>query len=300
MKIFLTGSTGFVGKQVLRDLLEKNHQVRCLVRQGSKQKLASCQAKGVEVVQGDVTDLNSLEGKLAGCDAVINLVGIIRSFPVRGITFEKMHYEGTANLVNAAKSQAVNRFLQMSSLGARQHGKTPYLQTKYHAEECLRSSGLAYTIFRPSVIFGPGDSFVNLFARMFRRQQFVPVVGNGRYQLQPVSVENVSQGFVNSLERSDTIGKCFDVGGPERLAFNAIIDAIGETLGVPPHKIHIPVFVMQIMAEMLDWLSFFPITNDQITMLIDGNVCDEKPFFNHFADITPDYFKPCILKFLSV
>ncbi len=133
IKIFLTGGTGFVGKRILRDLLEKNYQVRCLVRQGSEQKLVSYQAKGVEVIHGDVTDLNSLEGKLAGCDAVINLVGIIRSFPGKGITFEKMHYEGTANLVNAAKSQGVRRFLQMSSLEARQNGKTPYLQTKYRA-----------------------------------------------------------------------------------------------------------------------------------------------------------------------
>ena len=249
-----------------------------LARQGAEQKLASYQAKGVDVVRGDVTDLNSLDGKLAGCDAVINLVGIIRSYPVKGITFEKMHYEGTANLVNAAQSQGVRRFLQMSSLGARPHGNTPYLQTKYHAEKCVRGSGLAYTIFRPSVIFGQGDSFVNLFANMLRRQQFVPVVGNGKYQLQPVSVENVSKGFINSLERSDTIGKSFDVGGPERLEFDAIIDAIGEALCVPPHKIHIPVFVMQIMAEMLDWLPFFPVTNDQITMLLDGNVCDERPF----------------------
>ncbi len=299
MKIFLTGSTGFVGKRILQDLLEKNYQVRCLIRQGSEQKLASYQARGVEMVHGDITDPGSLDGKLVGCDTVINLVGIIRSFPCKGITFEKMHHEGTANLVHAAQSQGVRRFLQMSSLGARPNGKTPYLQTKYRAEECVRNSGLAYTIFRPSIIFGPGDKFVNLFANMLRRQQFVPVVGNGRYQLQPVSVENVSQGFVNSLERSDTIGKCFDVGGPEKLQFNAIIDAIGEALCLPPHKIHIPVFAMQIMAEMLDWLPFFPVTNDQITMLLDGNVCDERPFFDHF-NITPDYFKQGILKYLSV
>ena len=299
MKIFLTGSTGFVGKRVLQDLLENNYQVRCLVRQGSEQKIAHDQAKGVAIVYGDITNFQSMEGKLTGCDAVINLVGIIRAFPGRGITFEKMHYEGTAHLANAAKSQGVRRFIQMSSLGARPGGKTPYLQTKYRAEECVRNSGLEYTIFRPSIIFGPGDSFVNLFANMFRRQQFVPVVGNGKYQLQPVSVENVSKGFINSLERSDTIGKSFDVGGPERLEFDAIIDAIGETLGLPPHKMHIPVFVMQIMAEMLDWLPFFPVTNDQITMLLDGNVCDEKPFFDHF-NITPDYFKPGIHKYLSV
>ncbi|MBI2470377.1 MAG: complex I NDUFA9 subunit family protein [Planctomycetes bacterium] len=297
MKIFLTGSTGFVGKHILRDLLENNYQVRCLVRIGSEQKISPY--KDIEIVHGDVTDASSLEGKLEGCDAVINLVGIIREFPGKGITFEKLHYEGTANLVRAARSQRVMRFIQMSALGARPDGKTQYQQTKYRAEECVRTSGLDYTIFRPSIIFGPGDKFVNLFANMLKTQQFVPIVGNGRYQMQPVAVENVSMGFTKSIERKDAVGKTFDVGGPERIEFNQIIDTIGEVICAPPYKIHIPVFIMSTMAEMLDWMSSFPITKDQITMLLEGNVCDEKPFFKHF-DITPIGFKEGISQYLLV
>ena len=302
MKIFLTGSTGFVGKRILHDLLENNYQVRCLVRKGSEQKISHYKdtvlvKTGIDIVNGDITDAASLDGKLEGCDAVINLVGIIREFRGRGITFEKLHYEGTANLVRAAWSQKVRRFIQMSALGARPDGKTQYQQTKYRAEECVRTSGFDYTIFRPSIIFGPGDKFVNLFANMLRTQQFVPVVGNGRYQMQPVSVENVSMGFVKSIERKDAIGKIFDVGGPERIEFNRIIDIIGEVVCAPPYKIHIPVFIMSTMAEMLDWLPSFPVTKDQITMLLEGNVCDEKPFFKHF-DIKPICFKEGISKYL--
>ncbi|MDO8142834.1 MAG: complex I NDUFA9 subunit family protein [Candidatus Brocadiales bacterium] len=296
MKIFLTGSTGFVGKHILRDLLENNYQVRCLARKGSEQKITHY--KDIEIVDGDITDAASLDGKLEGCDAVINLVGIIREFPGKGITFEKLHYEGTASLVRAARSQKVMRFIQMSALGARPDGKTRYQQTKYRAEECVRTSGLDYTIFRPSIIFGREDKFVNLFANMLKTQQFVPVVGNGRYQMQPVSVENVSMGFTKSIERNDAIGKTFDVGGTERIEFNQIIDTIGEVICAPPYKIHIPVFIMNTMAEMLDWLPSFPITKDQITMLLEGNVCDERPFFKHF-DITPIGFKEGISKYLS-
>ena len=296
MKIFLTGSTGFVGKRILRDLLENNYQVRCLARKGSEQKIAHY--KNVDVVHGDITDAGSLEGKLEGCDAVINLVGIIREFRGKGITFEKLHYEGTANLVKAAWSQKVRRFIQMSALGARPDGKTQYQQTKFRAEECVRTSGLDYTIFRPSIIFGPEDKFVNLFANMLRTQQFVPIVGNGRYQMQPVAVENVSMGFVKSIDRKDAIGKTFDVGGPEKIEFNQIIDIIGEVICAPPHKIHIPAFIMSTMAEMLDWLPSFPVTKDQITMLLEGNVCDERPFFEHF-DIKPIGFKEGISKYLS-
>ena len=101
MKVFLTCSTGFVGRHILRDLINYNYQARCLVRQGSESKIAHF--NNVEIVYGDITDASSLSDKIRGCDAVINLVGIIRAFPIRGITFEKLHYEGTANVVNSAK-----------------------------------------------------------------------------------------------------------------------------------------------------------------------------------------------------
>ncbi|BBO16006.1 NADH dehydrogenase (ubiquinone) 1 alpha subcomplex, subunit 9 [Candidatus Brocadia pituitae] len=295
MKVFLTGSTGFVGKQILHDLLAKRYQVRCIVRQGSEQKIAH--HKEAEIVHGDISDAGSLQGKLAGCDAVINLVGIIREFPGKRVTFEKLHYEGTANLVKVAREQGIQRFIQMSALGARRDGKTQYQQTKFRAEECIKDSGLDYTIFRPSIIYGPGDKFVNLFAGMLKTQQFVPVVGNGRYQMQPVSVENVSMGFIKAIEQKDSMGKIFAVGGPEKFEFNQIIDIIGSVLCVPPHKLHIPVFIMNLAAEMLDWLPAFPVTKDQISMLLEGNTCDEKPFFNHFG-IEPIEFKQGISKYI--
>ena len=135
MKVFLTGSTGFVGKRILQDLLKKNYQVRCVVRQGSEQKIVHYK-EAADIVQGDITDVDSLRGKLAGCDAVINLVGIIREFPGKGITFEKLHYEGTVNLLKAAREQGVRRFIQMSALGARKDGKT-----RCEDRACLRLGG---------------------------------------------------------------------------------------------------------------------------------------------------------------
>jgi NADH dehydrogenase len=295
MKIFLTGSTGFVGKQILQDLINHNHQVRCLVRQGSERKIT--QHKNVDIAHGDITDASSLQDKLEGCDAAINLVGIIREFPRKGITFERLHYEGTVNMARAARSQGVRRFIQMSALGARPDGKTPYQQTKFRAEEFVRNSGLDYTIFRPSIIFGREDQFVNLFANMLKKQQFVPVVGNGKYKMQPIAVENVSMGFVKSIEQENAAGKTFEAGGPEIFEFNKIIDIIGEVLCLPPHKLHIPVFIMGFMAELLDWMPSFPVTKEQITMLLEGNVCDERPFYGHFG-IKPIGFKEGISRYL--
>ena len=190
MKIFLTGSTGFVGKRILQDLLENNYQVRCLARKGSEQKISHYKnpvlvKTGIDIVNGDITDAASLDGKLEGCDAVINLVGIIREFSGKGITFEKLHYEGTANLVKAAWSQKVRRFIQMSALGGTTGRKDPISTNQVSCRRCIRTSGLDYTIFRPSIIFGPGDKFVNLFANMLKIQQFVPVVGNGGIRCNP-------------------------------------------------------------------------------------------------------------------
>src|SRR5574341_2266057 len=239
MQIFLTGSTGFVGQRILQDLIDNNYRIRCFVRQGSERKIANYK-RNVDIVYGNITDANSLHGKLQGCDAVINIVGIIREFPTKGITVEKLHYVGTANLVDAARSQGVGRFIQMSAVGARYDGKARYQQTKFRAEEYVRNSGLNYTIFRASIIFGLGAKFVNLFANMLKTQQFVPVAGNGRYQMQPVAVENVSMGFVKSIKQHNAIDKTFDVGGPEKIEFNQIIDIIGEIICAPPYKIHVP------------------------------------------------------------
>ncbi|MCF6158215.1 MAG: complex I NDUFA9 subunit family protein [wastewater metagenome] len=297
MKIFLTGSTGFVGGRILQDLMNNRYQVRCLIRQGSEHKIEPYKDKGVEIVYGDITNINSLQGNLGECDAVINLVGIIREFPRKGITFERLHYEGTANLIKTAQSQGIKRFIQMSALGARPHGKTQYQQTKFRAEEFVRNSGLDYTIFRPSIIFGPGDEFVNYFAGMLKTIQFVPVVGNGKYKIQPVARENVSMGFVKSIEQKNAVGKTFEVGGPEKFEFNRMIDIIGEVMCLPPYKIHIPASLMSFMAELFDWIPSFPITTDQITMLLEDTVCNEKVFFEHF-DIKPIGFKEGISRYL--
>ncbi|MBM4054100.1 MAG: complex I NDUFA9 subunit family protein [Planctomycetes bacterium] len=297
MKVFLTGSTGFVGKQLLKDLMENRHKVKCLVRKGSEHKLEKY-INTIEIEYGDITNIHCLENIIKGCDAVINIVGIIREIRGNKITFERLHYEGTRNLAVEAKKQGVSRFIQMSSLGANKEGKTQYQQTKYRAEDFIRNSGLDYTIFRPSIIFGKEDNFVNIFANMLKIQQFIPVIGDGKYKMQPVAVENVSAAFVNSLERKDTIGKLFEVGGPEKIEFNEIINIIGKVLCLPPYKICVPAWIMSNLAEMFDWIPVFPVTKDQITMLLEGNTCNEKPFFDHFK-IPPVFFEEGIAKYLS-
>jgi uncharacterized protein YbjT (DUF2867 family) len=272
MKIFLTGGTGFVGSEVLSQLVAAGHTVRALVREGSEDKLAVI--AGVEVHSGNVTDAASLVGGLQGCDAVIHLVGIIREFPRRGVTFKKMHVEGTENVLAAAKEQGVSRYLHMSSNGTRERSNTGYHRTKWQAEEMIRDSTLEWTIFRPSLIFAPGSEFVHMISEVIRRLPVVPVIGDGQYRMQPVSRRDVATSFVKALEMPATIGKTYHLGGGESYSYDEILDLTSQAMGKgKASKIHQPLFVIKPMIRLMQSSDHFPITSDQLTMLVEGNVC---------------------------
>jgi uncharacterized protein YbjT (DUF2867 family) len=282
MKVFLTGGTGFVGSEVLRQLVAAGHTVRALVREGSEDKLAVI--AGVEVHSGNVTDAASLVGGLQGCDAVIHLVGIIREFPRRGVTFKKMHVEGTENVLAAAKEQGVSRYLHMSSNGTRERSNTGYHRTKWQAEEMIRDSTLEWTIFRPSLIFAPGSEFVHMISEVIRRLPVVPVIGDGQYRMQPVSRRDVATSFVKALEMPATIGKTYHLGGGESYSYDEILDLTSQAMGKgKASKIHQPLFMIKPMIRLMQSSDHFPITSDQLTMLIEGNVCDPEEWEKVFG-----------------
>jgi uncharacterized protein YbjT (DUF2867 family) len=276
MKVFVTGSTGFVGNHVLHTLLDRGHQVRALVRPGSEYKLK--QPDKVEVIAGEVTESADLIQGMKGCDAAIHLVGIIRAFPSQDITFERLHTEATANVVAAAKEAEVPRLLHMSALGAREDGSTPYLRTKFAAEELVRQSGLNYTIFRPSLIFGRGGEAIKMFGDMVKKY-VVPIIGDGQYRFQPVSVTTVAQGFEKALEPETAKDQTLDVGGPENVSFDEIMDTLARVMGKSIVKIHMPVLPLRLATSALQHAPGYPLTMDQITMLLEGSTCDEKPFY---------------------
>ena len=271
MKVFITGGSGFVGHEIIRQLIERKHQIKALVRNPDNIK----EYNQIEKVQGDTTLPETLNGILEGCDAIIHLVGIIREFPAQGITFQRVHTESTANIAKAAAAQGVRRILHMSANGTRAKAATGYHKSKWEAEERVRNADLDWTIFRPSLIFGPGDEFINLLARMIKKLPLVPVLGDGRYRMQPVSVKNVAQGFVNALEVPATIGKVYHCCGPETYNYNELLDIIALALGkkTSVHKIHQPLFLVKPAVTVLQSLPFFPMTSDQLQMLLEGNTC---------------------------
>ena len=292
MKIFISGGTGFVGGHLTRELLARGHELRLLVhRRGHS-------TAGVEQVEGDITLPESFNSALAGCDAVINLVGIIREFPSKGVTFERLHVQAAATMLAAAHKNGIRRYLQMSALGTRPDAVSTYHKTKWRAEQLVRGSEIDWTIFRPSLIFGPQDAFVNLLAAQLRMAPVMPVIGDGRYRLQPIHADDVARCFALALEMPATIGQCYELCGSERMRYEELLDAVAAALGKSaPLKPHAPLGLMRLIIPVLQKIPQFPITSDQLQMLLEESICDGG--WQQVFGFEPRGFKAGIGEYLS-
>lgn len=286
MRVFVTGGTGYVGSGLLPALLEQGHEVTCLVRKSGTLPPAAVGHPSVRTVAGDLLTPASYAGAVAECDAVIHLVGIIREAPAKGVTFDNIHVRGTKELLEACRearfAEQGKRFIHMSALGARAGASTDYFRTKWEAEQLVRGSGIPYVIFRPSVIFGPGDEFVNQLAGLVRLP-VTPVIGDGRYRLQPVALRTVADVFVKALEHSG-VNTAWDAGGPEQLAYNDLLREIAAAMGRSRVRLlHQPLWLMRPVIRALERFPFFPITTNQLAMLLEENICREgTPFYEAF------------------
>lgn len=282
MKILVTGGTGFVGRAVVAALAEAGHVSRVLVRQPAAPRARELAGRfPVELVVGDVLKPDTLRAALWGCEAVIHLVGIISE--VGQNTFENAHTQATRHLVGAAQVGGVQRFLHMSALGTRPNAASRYHQTKWAAEEAVRASGLDWTIFRPSLIYGPEDHFTRMMANLSRWSPVLPVMGTGKGRLQPIAVEVVALAFARALTQPATSGRTLDLCGPERLTFNEVLDAILAAVGRRRVKCHLPLPVARGLAGLLEVVFpqllglAAPLNRDQLLMLQEDNVGDPAP-----------------------
>lgn len=304
MKVLVTGGTGFVGRQVVGDLVSRGHLVKVLARDPD-----AAQARGwagqtaVQLVAGDVLEAGGLRAALAGMEAVVHLVGIISE--CREITFERLHVQATRNVLTAMGQAGGRRLVHMSALGTRPQAASTYHQTKWAAEELVRASGLDYTIFRPSIIYGPGDQFINRFARLMRYSPVVPVPGPGQARLQPVSVANVGRAFALALADARTSGQTIDLCGPETLTFNQILDGIMQATGRRRLKIHLPLGVARLLAAALEILFPAllrrppPLNRQQLIMLQEDHSGDFQTAANLF-DLGSHFLTESIQKYLLV
>jgi NADH dehydrogenase len=295
--VFMTGATGFVGSNLVRELLKGGEGVRCLLRE-PKRPGHLAPASGVEIVKGDVTDrasiINALEG--GDIDCVIHLVGIL--FESGDQTFRKIHVEATENVVAACRERGIRRYIHMSALGTREGARSEYHRTKWDGEEIVRSSGLTYTIFRPSVIFGKEDRFTNLFSGIMRRSPFVAIPGSGENRMQPLFIDDLVKVIVTAVKAVGHEQVVYEVGGLKEFTFNEIIDMIAKATGKRRVKVHLPMPLMRpcaVLAEKL--LSTPPITSDQLLMLEEDNVTGVNALTEVFG-IIPTGFEEGMRRYL--
>jgi len=302
MRICVTGATGFVGSYVLRALLDHGHTPRCLVR-SSGSSLAVDDA-ALELKTGDVTDPASLHPAMDACDAVIHLVGIIEEHAGRNVTFERIHVDGTRNVVRAAREAGINRFIHMSANGARRDDATAYQRSKWEAEQIVRNADFEHwTIFRPSLLFGRPDPGRPEFASQLLRDlvrpfPILPVFGDGTYELQPVHVSAVAEAFVQAVTQKTAHEQVYVAAGPDRLPYVEVLNRIARGAGLDPKpKIYVPLPLARLGVYSVGRLGLLPISPAQFEMLVEGNTGEASAFHDDF-DPAPTPFTAENLQYL--
>ncbi|GAV21331.1 NADH dehydrogenase [Mariprofundus micogutta] len=230
---------------------------------------------GAQLAKVDVVDGTGLDKAVAGADTVIYLVGLL--FEKGCQNFATAHVDGVARVLDACKRAGVQQYLHMSALGAGQVDESAYAQTKGEAEALVRESGLNWTIFRPSIIYGAGDNFFNQFKAMSALLPVMPVI-SGATRFQPVWVEDVARAFVSSIGNRHVNGQAYDLGGPGTYSFQELLEMLMAELGRKRLLIPVPGFAAKLMALFTGLLPTPPITLDQLKLLAHDNVVDGEPF----------------------
>jgi len=271
--ILITGASGYIGSHLTRRLVRQNLPVRALVRdRRSAEREGRLAGLNIEFAQGDVNDPVSLELAMQGVTAVVHLVAI--AIEKGSQSYEKVNYQGTVNTVEAAKNTGVRRFINMSQLGAEAGLPYRFLASKGRAQDYVAASGLDWTAFRPSVVWGPEDEFANTFARLVPLTPVIfPIVGDENARFQPVWVEDVVTCFAKALEDEGTIGQEYELGGPEVLTLEEIERRTLRAVGARRLMIRFPMPVLRLVVALLETLlPNPPVTRSLLELLAVSNV----------------------------
>lgn len=245
----------------------------------------------IEIVKGDVTRPDTLAEWMRGVDAIIHLVAI--AIEKGGKTYEDINTQGTINVVDAAKAAGVRRFLNMSQNGATASSKSRFLRSKGVAQEYVARSGLDWTAFRPSVVWGPQDEFANVQARLIQMTPVVfPIVGDGKALFQPVYVGDVAEAFVRAIDDPATYGQEYELGGPEVLTYEDIVDRVLKALGTNRARVKVPVPLLRPVVWLMQTvLPKPPVTSTLLDLLAEPNVVKDNALITKFG-MDPKPFTP--------
>lgn len=260
--ILVTGGSGFVGRHVLRGLVDAGKDVRCLVRDPRKGELLGC-----ELAEGDMIDAASLRRAAEGVEVVVHLVAIRQGKPEQ---FQRVMVEGTRNLLATAREAGVARFVHMSALGTSEESKdlVPYYGAKWQMELDVKGSGLPYVIFRPSFIFERDGGILPTFRKLAKLTPVTPIIGSGEQRIQPIWAGDVAAYFDKAIDLDTATGRTFEIGGPDTVSWNEFWDRLKRVLGMRRPSVHVPVGLMKVNALLTERLpGNIPLTRDLLKML---------------------------------
>jgi len=296
LRIALLGGSGFVGHSLCLRLAEAGHAVTILSRRRERHRDLLV-LPTLQVVEADVHDLSVLRRELQGMEAVINLVGILN--PSRHQSFQQVHAELPAKIVQACRQAGVRRLLHMCALHATPDAPSEYLRSKAHGEMAVLGAEhreLHVTSFRPSVIFGPADSFTNRFAGLLRRIPAVFPLACADSRMQPVYVEDVARAFVAALDCTGTFGQRYNLCGPEVFTLQEIVARIAAHAGLRRRILPLGRSMSRLQAAVLQFAPGKPFTPDNFQSLQIASVCTAP--FPAFAGVTPSRFDDILARYL--
>lgn len=280
--VAVAGGTGFVGGAIARELADRGHRVVVLSHRPSRpgDGPAEGAADAFERRRADITQPDGLAPALAGVDALVISLAFRNSpieAPRRGRTFERVDADGAVALVAAARAAGVRRLVYMSGAGAAPDAPRHWFRAKWRAEEAVRGSGIAYTIFRPSWIYGPGDRSLNRFLGFARWLPFVPQIGNGCQLVAPVFVDDMGRLVADALETDAAIDATLEVGGPETVTMDAVVREALRVQGRRRLILHAPAGLMKLLTRPLTLLPSPPMTPDAIDFVVQSAQVDAEP-----------------------
>lgn len=300
MKIVVAGGTGFLGRHVVRALLDDDHDVTVLGRNPGAVSGIPLLA-GANATRGDVTDPSSLSGALEGATAVVMVITFPNypmELPRKGLTFERYEAQGARHLLDEAARAGVSRFLFVSGAAADSKSDKTWYRAKGLAEEAIQASGIDYVIIRPSWIYGPGDKSVNKMVKMVKLSPVVPRLGVGPQRIQPLFVEDFAEAVRQAFARDDAWNKVFEIGGPEVMTMKEVLDTIAEVLHKRRVQLPIPLPLAKAGSAPLVLLPKPPMTPTGVEFVAQDGLVDMR-LTKQILDIDPITFREGLSKYLT-
>ncbi len=272
MDVLILGGSGFIGSNLAEKLNNRDHDVTILSRNPEKADISN----DIDTVSGDVTDYESIEESFQDKDIAVNLVALSPLFIPKGGNkmHEKVHVEGTRNIVVASQKHNIQKLIQMSALGADPNGDTEYIQAKGEGEKIVHSSDIDFTIFRPSIVFGKGDEFVK-FTKKLTTPYITGLPSGGKTKFQPIWVGDLTPAIADSIEQEKHTGKTYEIGGPEILTLAQVAKQIYKSEGKTLTIIPIPMVLAGIGLKIGEKIPGFPMGTDQYRSLKFDNTVKE-------------------------